>query len=261
LLNGIEKDLKKKNFIVENRFISLNYGKDAQNFFTKTENGEIIYWWEEKSLFHGFPKTLIENINKGIDVIITVNSSSIRKIQKKFEKETMVVVVEITCDESTLKMLLSNNAEDSELYLQTRMKQYMEYSRSIELTVPRLIRVYHNGSIEKGKKELREDILSTRQEMLLFNERIPFSKKSLLLQKKSTNHKNYCFMDYSTCCHYNENEVCKTCHLSFEEKQKVKLSTNVSMDPKECNCSEKKPSTHLMEWKDFIKCDDEIVFQ
>jgi guanylate kinase len=93
-------------------------------------------------LFHGYPKSLIENINKVIDVIVTVNSSNIRKIQKKFEKETMVVV-EITCDESTLKMRLFNNAEDSELYLQTRMKQYMEYSRSIELTVPRLIRVYH----------------------------------------------------------------------------------------------------------------------
>jgi ribose 1,5-bisphosphokinase PhnN len=260
MLSGIEKDLNKKNFVVEKRFISLNYGKDAQNFFSKTENGEIIYWWEEKSLLHGFPKSLIENINKGIDVVVTVNSSSIRKIQKKFEKETMVVVVEITGDETTLKMMFSSTSDDSELYLQTRMKQYMEYSRSIELTVPRLIRVYYNGSIEKGKKELSEDILSTRQEMLLFNERIPFSKKSLILQKKSTNHKNYCFMNHSMCCKYNENEVCKTCHLSIEEKKKIKLSTNVSIDSNECNCYERKP-IKLMEWNEFIKCDDEMVLQ
>ena len=89
IIKGIEKDMKRNNFVFEDFYTSLNYGKDAQEFYTKTENREIIFWFEENSLLKGVKKSILENIEKGKDVILTGDCSNMSEIQEFLYQETV----------------------------------------------------------------------------------------------------------------------------------------------------------------------------
>eukprot|EP01080_Neovahlkampfia_damariscottae_P005890 gene5890-9718_t len=225
MLQGIQKDLLKNNFIIENRYIALNYGRDAQKFFTKTETSELLFWWEECSLLQGIPKSVLENIYKGKDVIISISSSQIEKISTIFERETSVIVVEIVSDETTLKIRYSSTAEETEQYLKQVYQNYMKLSQNIESSVSKHVRVYHNGLLENGKKNLKKELLTIRQELIDSKGRFIIDKPYIPYKRISTFHENYCFMNPLKCCNYDQRtEICILCHLTKKEKEKVKIN-------------------------------------
>ena len=264
-MKGIEKDLLKKNIILENRYIALNYGRDAQRFYTKSESSELLYWWEESSLLQGIPKSVLEHIYQGEDVIISVCSSKIEKIQKVFEKETYIIVIELTADETTLKMKFSSNPDDSEIYLKERYKNYLDIGKNMELKIPKLVRVYHNGSIENGKKNLKNDLLMIREEFYDSNGKFEIKKPYQSTRRISTNHENYCFMNPLKCCEYDRRtEICNICHLTKKEKEKVKLNLKnlenekIRKNKKNCECEKK---VNVVEWTEFLKREDSMILQ
>eukprot|EP01080_Neovahlkampfia_damariscottae_P009963 gene9963-2282_t len=208
LLKGIQKDLMHYNFIFEELFLSLNYGIEAQQFYTKTEKREILFWFEDNSLLKGIKKSILENIESGKDVILNVNSDSVNEIQEYFSQETIVFVVELKSNDTIQILKTKSNWKDTETLLNGKKNEYEAFKKKTD-ALSKSNSKLKKETLKEEKEKLIDDILTRRDDVITSIGRTKNIEKSILFDKITTIHSNYCFKNPKMkCCEYNTTELC-----------------------------------------------------
>ena len=133
------------------------YFVDRDEFMKMVESGEFLEWAEVHGNLYGTSKDrLMERVNRGIDVILDIDTQGARQIRKQGIDATFVFILPPSME--VLKERLVNRGADTEEVIKRRLKNAIK-----EITdYKQYDYVIINDKLESAFEELKAVVLSRR---------------------------------------------------------------------------------------------------
>ena len=174
LISGVQPWLKPGNFVFARRVITRQAMADAEDhdscsessFLERQRNGDFLITWQAHGLYYGLPSSLLDEIQRGVNVIANGSRNMVGALQKSVPS---LRVIEVTAPVHVLRARLSARKRESAQDIEQRLQR-------ASLAMPSGIacqRVMNDLSLEIGISRLKAALLhelpeTTETDRLLF---------------------------------------------------------------------------------------------